>query len=69
MWGMALFVSLLLPVITLNLGRRDPVVPLGFFRLTTTPLFSMLILFILSPVISGFWLWIRMYGAKEKELE
>ena len=44
------------------------VVPLGFFRLNTIPLLCVLILLLLAPVISGFWLWIRMFGAAQDVL-
>ena len=41
------------------------ILPLGFFRLNTIPLLGMLILLMLAPVISGFWLWIKMFGVAE----
>jgi hypothetical protein len=40
-------------------------VSLVFFRLNTKPLLGMLNLFMLAPVMVGFWLWIKMFGAAE----
>jgi low temperature requirement protein LtrA len=41
------------------------IVPLGFFRLDIVPLLGLLILLMLAPVISGFWVWLKLFGKAE----
>jgi cytochrome b subunit of formate dehydrogenase len=53
-------------VVARTTGRL--VVPMGFFRLNTIPLLFVLILLILTSVISGFWLWIKMFRVSEEVL-
>jgi hypothetical protein len=44
-------------------------VPLGFFRISTIPLLCALILLLLAPVVTGIWVWRKMFDAADDVLD